>query len=112
MQDQESSWNAGDIDGFMEHYWNSDSLQFMSNGKITYGWDQTLRNYKKSYPDKATMGSLKFDNISHYFITDTHCMVTGKWHLKRETLDDVGGMYSLLWKVIDGRWVIISDTTT
>jgi hypothetical protein len=61
MDEQLKAWNAGDIDRYMLTYWNSDSLMFIGKSGITYGWQNTLDNYKKGYPDTATMGKLKFD---------------------------------------------------
>ena len=40
-------WSNGYIEGFMETYWKSDKLQFIGSNGITYGWQQTLDNYKK-----------------------------------------------------------------
>ncbi|HQX40352.1 MAG TPA: DUF4440 domain-containing protein, partial [Niabella sp.] len=55
------AWNNADLDAFMEGYWKSDSLRFIGKTGITYGWQNTLNNYKKGYADKAAMGELKFD---------------------------------------------------
>src|SRR5690606_40403736 len=57
MSQQEQDWNNGDIDAFMKGYWRSDSLMFVGKNGIKYGWQTTLENYKKSYPDKSTMRS-------------------------------------------------------
>jgi len=38
MKTQEQSWNKGDVRGFMEYYWKSDSLKFIGSKGITYGW--------------------------------------------------------------------------
>ena len=32
---QQDAWNAGDIEGFMEYYWKSDSLCFMTKDGVT-----------------------------------------------------------------------------
>ena len=42
LQDEE--WNRGNIAGFMESYWKSDSLMFIGKSGITYGWQKTLDN--------------------------------------------------------------------
>ncbi|MBK6521993.1 MAG: hypothetical protein IPG08_06510 [Sphingobacteriaceae bacterium] len=47
MKLQEKAWNDFDIDGFMKYYWNNDSLMFIGSKSITYGWKQTLANYKR-----------------------------------------------------------------
>ncbi len=111
MHEQELAWNKGDVDGFMLSYWNNDSLKFIGKNGITYGWKSTLDNYKKSYPDKATMGELNFSIISVEELSTTSCYVIGKWNLKREK-GDVGGYYTLLWKKINGKWVIVTDHTS
>ena len=42
MKKQEMAWNNFDLEGFMKHYWNNDSLMFIGSKGITYGWKQTL----------------------------------------------------------------------
>ena len=44
---QAEDWNKGDLDSFMEGYWNSEKLQFIGATVVTYGWQKTLENYKK-----------------------------------------------------------------
>lgn len=61
MNEQLAAWNAGDIDRFMGTYWQDDSLMFIGKSGITYGWQKTLENYKKGYPDTAAMGKLDFN---------------------------------------------------
>jgi hypothetical protein len=58
---QNKNWNEGNISAFMEDYWKSDSLMFIGSKGVVYGWKATLDRYNKSYPDRATMGTLKFD---------------------------------------------------
>src|SRR5678816_2766695 len=63
MNEQLVAWNNGNIDAFMQTYWKSDSVLFVSNPP-TYGWQQTLDRYKKAYPDAAAMGKLSFDLLA------------------------------------------------
>ena len=46
MDMQEKAWSNGDIDTFMQGYWQSDSLMFVGKNGIKYGWQTTLDNYK------------------------------------------------------------------
>jgi ketosteroid isomerase-like protein len=113
MLQQSSDWNAGDIDAFMQGYWQSDSLMFVGSRGITYGWKATLDNYKKGYPDRATMGKLKFDFLKMDFFDNTStCWLLGKWHLTRPEKGDVGGYFTLMLKKINGKWLIVSDHTS
>ena len=109
MSEQETCWNAGNLECFMQHYWHSDSLLFIGKSGLTYGWQPTLDNYISGYPDKSAMGKLTFTNEVKEFIDTETVQVIGQWELKRDSLKNLGGYYSLLWKIKKGEWVIISD---
>ncbi len=111
MKNQETAWNKADVEGFMAYYWKSDSLKFIGSKGITYGWQKTLDNYKKSYPTADAMGVLTFENNTIEQLSPTKIFVIGKWSLKRKQ-GDVGGHYTLLWKKINGKWVIVVDHTS
>ena len=108
MAEQLRAWNAGDINGFMNTYWHDDSLMFIGKNGITYGWQNTLNNYKKGYPDTAAMGKLNFDIIQVKRLSTVYFSVVGKWHLTR-SIGDIGGHFTLLFRRVKNKWVIISD---
>jgi len=108
LDKQNAAWNRGDIDSFMNGYWENDSLMFIGNTGITYGWSNTLKNYKKAYPDTAAMGKLTFTLVQVKKLSKEYYHVTGKWFLKR-SIGDIGGHYTLLFRKINNHWVIISD---
>jgi hypothetical protein len=112
LKRQTDDWNSGRIDKFMVAYWDSDSLTFVSKVGITYGYQATLANYKKRYPNRASMGSLKFDILQLDLVTPTVAYVIGKFHLARPEVGDADGHFTLLWRKIGNRWVIISDHTS
>ena len=105
---QNEAWNRGDVDAFMLGYWNNDSLMFIGKSGVTYGYNNTLVNYKKRYPDTAAMGKLFFDILQVKKLSEEYYHVTGKWYLKR-SIGDTGGHFTLLFRKIKGKWVIISD---
>lgn len=108
MAAQEAAWNRGDLKGFMNGYWESDSLRFIGKSGITRGWSQTLANYERGYPDRAAMGKLTFTILIVEKLGPKCAGVTGKWHLQREK-DAPEGYFSLIWKKIEGKWVIVAD---
>ena len=108
LADQTGAWNRGDIEAFMQPYWKSDSLMFIGKSGVVWGWQNTLDNYKKGYPDTAAMGKLAFDIIQVKKLSDKYYSVVGKWMLKR-SVGDLSGHYTLLLERKKGRWVIISD---
>lgn len=105
---QTEAWNRGDITAFMQTYWKSDSLLFVGKSGVTRGWQKTLENYQKGYPDTAAMGKLAFDILSVKKLSPDYFFVVGKWMLKR-SIGDVSGHYTLLLRKYYGRWVIVAD---
>jgi uncharacterized protein (TIGR02246 family) len=105
---QNAAWNRGDVDAFMVGYWENDSLMFIGKSGITYGYKNTLANYKRNYPDTATMGKLTFTLIQVKQLSPEYFHVTGKYYLTR-TIGDASGHFTLMFRKINGKWVIISD---
>ncbi len=108
LRDQTQNWNKGNIEAFMQGYWHSDSLLFVGKNGPKYGFQTTLENYKKSYPDTATMGKLSFEVLKVEQLSPNRYFVLGKWMLKR-SIGDVSGFYTLLFKKINNQWVIVVD---
>ncbi|MEO6406451.1 MAG: nuclear transport factor 2 family protein [Ferruginibacter sp.] len=108
LHSQQAAWNNGDLEKFMDGYWQSDSLMFIGKTGVTYGWQNTLNNYKKGYPDTAAMGKLHFDIIQVKPLSAIYYSVVGKWHLSR-SIGDLQGHFTLLFRKIKNKWVIVSD---
>lgn len=108
---QEAAWNTGDLKAFMKGYWESDSMLFMGKKGPTYGYQATLNNYLKSYPDTSHMGHFSSHIVQVKKLSPRYYMVIGQWHLKR-SIGDIGGYYSLLFRKIKGHWCIIQDHTS
>lgn len=108
LSNQTHYWNQGNIDSFMVGYWNNDSLMFIGKSGVTYGYNNTLNNYKKGYSDTAQMGKLTFNILQVKRLSNDHYFVLGKWFLKR-SVGDIGGHYTLLFRKIKGQWVIVAD---
>jgi uncharacterized protein (TIGR02246 family) len=105
---QNAAWNRGDIDAFMVGYWQNDSLMFIGQSGVTYGYKNTLANYKRNYPDTTVMGKLTFTIIQVKQISPEYFHVTGKYYLTR-TIGDASGHFTLMFRKINGQWPIISD---
>lgn len=105
---QNAAWNRGDVDGFMVGYWENDSLMFIGKSGVTYGYKNTLANYKKNYPDTSIMGKLTFTLIQVKQLSPEYFHVTGKYYLTR-SIGDASGHFTLMFRKINGKWVIISD---
>ncbi|MET0242331.1 MAG: DUF4440 domain-containing protein [Flavitalea sp.] len=108
LSDQTAYWNKGDLVNFMGGYWKSDSLMFIGSKGVTYGFENTLNNYKKNYGTPDKMGTLKFTLVKVQRLSADYYFVVGKWELTRKA-GDVSGHYDLIFRKMDGKWVIISD---
>ena len=111
MSMQEKAWNQGDIDSFMEGYLESDFLLFSGSNGPVYGWNDTKEKYKKSYPSKEIMGNLSFVVKNIKSISFDVALMIGEYQLKRSG-GDSSGHFTLVWKKIDNKWLIVSDHTS
>ncbi len=111
MNDQQTAWNKGDINSFMQGYWKSDSVMFIGKSAPLYGWQNTLNRYKKAYPNKAAMGKLTFGLIKINVLDKENAFVLGSWHLDRKA-GALGGYFTLWFKKINGEWKIVCDHTS
>ncbi len=111
MSFQEKAWNKGDIDSFMNGYLKSEELVFSGSGGPVYGWKATKKRYLKTYPDLKTMGKLTFNVNKIKSLSINSAYLIGEYYLKR-TIDDSFGHFTLLWKKVNGKWLIVSDHTS
>ena len=111
LEKQDAAWNAGDIDAFMDGYWVSPELRFASGGTVTRGYQQTLDRYKERYSNRDLMGQLSFDKLEIVPLSSDAAVVHGRWLLTRAE-DAPSGLFTLVFRQIDGNWKIVSDTTT
>ena len=108
LDTQVEAWNDGDLELFMETYWKSEKLTFIGSRGPTYGWQATLDNYKKGYPNKEAMGKLKFVILNISKVDKKTVSVIGRFELTR-TIGDVSGHFSLIIQKFKKDWFIISD---
>jgi ketosteroid isomerase-like protein len=111
LERQVQCWNAGDIEGYMQGYWKSDSVRFVSGKGITSGWKQTLERYKRGYPSSETMGRLRFNEVDIDMQSDSSAVVLGRWELKRAE-DAPWGYFMLLMKQKAQGWCVVLDHTS
>src|ERR1700712_4798009 len=108
---QTLSWNKNNLDEFMSGYWHNDSLMFVGKSGVTYGYTAALNNYKKNYDSPEKMGKLFFEILKLKKLSPEYYFVLGKWFLKRP-VGDIGGHYTLLFRKINGKWMIVADHST
>ncbi len=111
LMKQQSFWNQGLIDSFMNGYWRSPQLRFVSKKGVSYGWQQVRDNYHRSYPNPQKMGKLQFNFESIETLAKDKALVIGSWEVNNED-GRLTGWFSLILRKFNGHWLIIVDHTS
>ena len=111
LRDQVEAWNKGDVEGYMQGYWNSDQTTFVSGATVLTGYDSVLVRYKRNYGTREKMGFLSFDDLRIRLIGKETALVTGQWQLQRKE-DRPGGRFTLLLEKKTAGWRIVYDHTS
>lgn len=111
LTDQTAAWNRGDIEGFMNGYWNSNQTEFVSSEGVSRGWQALLERYRSSYPDRKAMGHLTFSDLEIRVECSTAAYAIGDYHLQREN-DNPSGVFTLNFRKFPEGWRIVVDHTT
>ena len=111
LKAQSAAWNEGNMDAFMEAYWQSDELKFVSDNVVTQGYSSVQKKYREKYGNNGDLGFLQLDKTDFVQVTDDVAVVTGRFNLAKDG-DDSAGTFSLVMKRIDGMWRIAHDHST
>lgn len=111
MNEQTAAWNRGDIEGFMQGYWKSENLVFVSSDNVTKGWQPTLDRYQKNYDSREKMGTLTFSGLTINVLNKQWATVLGSWSLAREK-DTPHGKFTLIFRKFKDGWRIVHDHTS
>ncbi|MHA7872109.1 MAG: YybH family protein [Hyphococcus sp.] len=110
LRAQAAAWNEGDLDAFMEAYWKSDDLAFVSDGKVTRGWSATMKRYRDRYAKDSGLGRLSLENMNVMVVTDDVAVATGRFALAHGEAGG-SGHFSLTLRRMNGVWRIVHDHT-
>lgn len=111
MDDQIVAWNKGDIDGFMQGYWKSETLIFVSGDNVRRGWQTVTDNYKKSYNTREKMGVLSFNDLEITILSKDSATVLGRWKVETKP-ENAQGRFTLIFRKFKEGWRIIHDHTS
>ncbi len=111
MTKQTAAWNRGDIEGFMEGYWKSDEMRFVSGNSVSLGWQAALDRYKRNYDTLEKMGTLTFDDPVVVVLDKNNAYVFGRFTLVRKN-DKPTGLFTLVFRRTKEGWKIIHDHTS
>ena len=111
MDAQAAAWNEGSVEGFMQGYWKSENLVFVSGDNVRRGWQGVTDNYKKSYDTRAKMGVLTFSDLEITILSKDSAVVVGRWKVAHEPKDSQG-RFTLIFRKFKDGWKIVHDHTS
>lgn len=111
LQRQQDAWNRGSIDEFLVGYLPTEELTFVSGGEVRRGFAETRERYHERYGMPDAMGRLSFSDLIARVLARDAAVVTGAWRLVRHD-DAPRGRFTLLFRRIDGEWLIVLDHTS
>ncbi|MFZ3266801.1 MAG: nuclear transport factor 2 family protein [Terriglobales bacterium] len=110
IENQQSAWNRGDLEGFMAGYWNSPELTFFSGAHESKGWQAALDRYKKTYQGAGhEMGKLEFSNLRIEMLGPDAAFVRGEFHLTMRDGKTPHGLFTLVFRRFTEGWEIVHD---
>ena len=111
MDEQVLAWNRGDVEGFMQGYWKSEQLIFVSGDNVRRGWQTVTDNYKRSYNTREKMGVLSFSDLEIMILGKDYANVIGSWKVEAKS-GNAQGKFTLLFRKFKEGWRIIQDHTS
>jgi uncharacterized protein (TIGR02246 family) len=111
MSGQVAAWNRGDIDGFMNGYARSGTIEFVGGDKLTRGWQTVRDHYEKKYDSHEKMGTLTFSELKITRLSSDAALVIGRWKLTHKA-DKPHGRFTLLFRRRHEGWRIVHDHTS
>jgi ketosteroid isomerase-like protein len=111
---QVEAWNHGQLETFMQGYWQSPDLTFFSGATVTKGWEPTLQRYRQRYQSEGKeMGKLVFQDLSIDLLSRRAAVVTGRWQLTMSDGKQPHGLFTLVFKrMAPEGWRIVHDHTS
>jgi hypothetical protein len=103
-------WNAHDLEGYLDHFWNSPQLLVVQNGEALEGFQQVLLKYKEGYADRERMGSSRLERVKIRMIDSDIAFALTVWTINygHSTHATIGTNTEYLQKFPTG-WKIISS---
>lgn len=109
------SWNAGDLDAFLDDYASSPRTSFAGATGVIYGIDEIRARYEQTFwAPGAARDSLSFDILEVRALEADHALALGRYILTNPASGAVvsTGYFSLVLERQDEGWKIIHDHTS
>jgi uncharacterized protein (TIGR02246 family) len=111
LQAQQSAWNAGDLESFMDAY--ADDLVFYTGGNVLEGREALTKRYRQRYQkDGKEMGKLTFSGLDVQTIGPDAAYARGRWKVEMKDGTAPEGLFTLVLRRFPYGWKIVHDHTS
>ena len=106
-------WNAHDIEGYLEVYWNSPELLVVIDSEQFNGWQQLHDSYLNGYPDRKSMGFIEPGRIQVKLLKPDLALALTWWSISFPTSKrKVVGNTTMNVQKFDVGWRVIAAHTS
>jgi uncharacterized protein (TIGR02246 family) len=111
---QITAWNRNDLEGFMAGYWNSPDFIYLSNKRVTRGWQAVLERYRLLFKPlgQADMGTLELTETQISTLGPEAALVWGSYRVTNPDGKQRGGLYTLVMRKFPEGWRTVYDRTS
>lgn len=106
------SWNAGDLDGFLDDYLDSPETVFAGGSGVIRGVDAIRDRYLETYwRTGAPEHALRFEDLEVSALGADHALALGRYVLSDRATDSAAasGVFTLVLRRTPEGWRIIHD---
>ncbi|MBY0422623.1 MAG: DUF4440 domain-containing protein, partial [Parvularculaceae bacterium] len=103
---QAAAWNDGDLQGFMNGFWNDPGFVFIAGSTVTRGWQETYKRYRDSYGESGDLGRLQYTDLDAKMLTPESASVVGRYAFSRGAASSAGAL-TLVLRRFEGAWRVV-----
>jgi hypothetical protein len=103
-------WNAHDMVGYLDCFWNSPDLSLIDDADRYTGWQELREVYLRNYRNPADMGHVTPSRIQVLLVEADLALAVIEWvHAPAAPRHRVIGIDTDLLRRIHGRWKVVSS---
>ena len=101
-----SEWNNKNMRGYMQMFWQSDSLRVVSGARAVYGWQRALDSSLEQDPEGEYMGQAYTDEFRIFPINPSNAWTFTRFRIEAQG-EAMRGSSTDVWEKKDGNWRIV-----
>ncbi|HYY26563.1 MAG TPA: hypothetical protein VE860_01390 [Chthoniobacterales bacterium] len=105
-------WNARDLDGYMEMFWQSPDLVYAVDNEVTWGWADLRAELMRGYPDRSAMGVATSEKLEIRVLTADFATAVNSWSMQFPKVKVLGTSVVMLRKFSEGWRIICGHTSS